>query len=169
MLSLPPVGETAGWVHLSALSCATLATGWHRKSETVLLTLFSVPSLKFFCPPNGVLNFSATPGSHKGTRICVWLPKSVFFGRKRVENSCSTILLMPFSLGFPVLSRFGKIPSEILGVDLEQHSHFNLEVCLFRCYISSGVRFGRLYVQRELSTSFTLWNKFIHSEKECGF
>ena len=37
--------------------------------------------------------FPELPDSHKGTFICGWLSKPVFFGENTVENSYSTILL----------------------------------------------------------------------------
>lgn len=171
MLSLFPVGETAGRVRLFALSCVTLEMGWHSKSETVLLTLFSVPNLKIFlssqwCAGSSLLD-SWVPQRY--SHLCVIATISVLWGkdgRKLLFHQLADAIL----LGFPVLPRFGKISQwNFGGRSWTTFSSFYLEVCLFRHYTSPGVRFGRLCIHRELSISFTLWNKFIHGEKQCGF
>ena len=153
MLSLYPVGKTAGHVCLF----------WHRAvpswrcSDIGEMKLFCLPSSlfpisDFFCPPNGVLNFST--GFLGPIKVLTkTYQNQCSLGGKMVDCWIADAIL----LGLTVLSRFDKISQwNFKGRSLTIFSSFYLEVCLFWYSISSRVRFGRLCIHKELFILFTL-------------
>lgn len=90
--SFPCGGDHRLMRSLLALSCATLGKSAGGKVKLILLPSLRLPILKFFFlhPYAG----TSPLDSWTSTDAPLSVSKSVFFGRKMVENSYSTVLMM---------------------------------------------------------------------------